>query len=44
MDASVTTRKQGPDARAETLVSSYERAGYARVALSLIHISEPTRH
>ena len=31
MDASVTTQAKGPDARAEALVASYERAGYARV-------------
>src|SRR6478736_6635648 len=41
MDASVTTRKQGPDARAETLVSSYERAGYARVAPAMLQPAEP---
>jgi ATP phosphoribosyltransferase regulatory subunit len=41
MDASVTTRKQGPDARAETLVSSYERTGYARVAPAMLQPAEP---
>ena len=41
MDASVTTRKQGPDERAETLVSSYERAGYARVAPAMLQPAEP---
>jgi ATP phosphoribosyltransferase regulatory subunit len=41
MDASVTTRKQGPDTRAETLVSSYERAGYARVAPAMLQPAEP---
>src|SRR6516162_10379042 len=41
MDASVTTQKQGPDARAETLVSSYERAGYTRVAPAMLQPAEP---
>lgn len=41
MDASVTTRNQGPDARAETLVSSYERAGYVRVAPAMLQPAEP---
>src|SRR6516162_8039753 len=41
MDASVTTQKQGPDARAETLVSSYERAGYVRVAPAMLQPAEP---
>jgi ATP phosphoribosyltransferase regulatory subunit len=41
MDASVTTQRQGPDARAETLVASYERAGYARVAPALLQPAEP---
>jgi ATP phosphoribosyltransferase regulatory subunit len=41
MDASVTTVKQGPDARAETLVSSYERAGYVRVAPAMLQPAEP---
>ena len=41
MDASVTTRTQGPDARAETLVSSYERAGYVRVAPAMLQPAEP---
>ena len=41
MDASVTTLKQGPDARAETLVSSYERAGYVRVAPAMLQPAEP---
>src|SRR5215831_4052069 len=40
MDASVTTVKQ-PDARAETLLSSYERAGYVRVAPALLQPAEP---
>jgi ATP phosphoribosyltransferase regulatory subunit len=41
MDASVTTRKQEPDARAEALVASYERAGYARVAPAILQPAEP---
>jgi ATP phosphoribosyltransferase regulatory subunit len=41
MDASVTNLKQGPDARAETLVASYERAGYARVAPAMLQPAEP---
>src|SRR5215468_18897 len=40
MDASVTTVKQ-PDARAETLLSSYERAGYVRVAPAMLQPAEP---
>ena len=39
MDASVTT--QGPDTRAETLVASYERAGYIRVAPAMLQPAEP---
>jgi ATP phosphoribosyltransferase regulatory subunit len=41
MDASVTKLKQGPDARAETLVSSYERASYVRVAPAMLQPAEP---
>ena len=41
MDASVTTQKQGPDARAEALVASYERAGYVRVAPAMLQPAEP---
>ena len=41
MDASVTNLKQGPGARAETLVASYERAGYARVAPAMLQPAEP---
>jgi ATP phosphoribosyltransferase regulatory subunit len=41
MDASVTNLKQGPDARAEMLVASYERAGYARVAPAMLQPAEP---
>jgi ATP phosphoribosyltransferase regulatory subunit len=40
MNASVTT-KFGPDARAEALVASYERAGYARVAPAILQPAEP---
>jgi ATP phosphoribosyltransferase regulatory subunit len=40
MIASVTTQKQGPDARAEALVASYERAGYARVAPAMLQPAE----
>src|SRR6516225_12210026 len=41
MDASAATQKFGPDARAETLVSSYERAGYTRVAPTMLQPAEP---
>ena len=41
MDASVTTQKQSPDARAEALVASYERAGYVRVAPAMLQPAEP---
>ena len=41
MDASVTTQKQQPDTRAEALVTSYERAGYVRVAPALLQPAEP---
>ncbi|HXZ46955.1 MAG TPA: ATP phosphoribosyltransferase regulatory subunit [Pseudolabrys sp.] len=41
MDASTTTQKQEPDTRAEALVASYERAGYARVAPALLQPAEP---
>ncbi|MGB7009914.1 MAG: ATP phosphoribosyltransferase regulatory subunit, partial [Pseudolabrys sp.] len=40
MDASVT-QKHEPDARAEALVASYERAGYARVAPAMLQPAEP---
>ena len=40
MDASVT-QKHEPDARAEALVASYERAGYARVAPAILQPAEP---
>jgi len=41
MDTSVTTQRHGPDARAEVLVASYERAGYARVAPAMLQPAEP---
>lgn len=41
MDASTTTRRQGPDARAEALVIAYERAGYGRVAPAMLQPAEP---
>lgn len=41
MDTSVTTKKQSSDARAEALVASYERAGYARVAPAMLQPAEP---
>jgi len=41
MDANVTTQRQEPDTRAEALVASYERAGYARVAPALLQPAEP---
>ena len=41
MDASVTAQTKGPDARAEALVASYERAGYARVAPAILQPAEP---
>src|SRR5476651_901770 len=41
MDASVTTTTKGPDTRAEALVASYERAGYARIAPAILQPAEP---
>ncbi len=41
MDASVTTAAKGPDARAEALVASYERAGYRRCAPAILQPAEP---
>ena len=41
MDASVTTQAKGPETRAEALVASYERAGYARVAPAILQPAEP---
>ena len=41
MDASVATQRKEPDARAETLVVSYERAGYIRVTPPILQPAEP---
>jgi ATP phosphoribosyltransferase regulatory subunit len=41
MDASVTPTAKGADARAEALVASYERAGYARVSPAILQPAEP---
>jgi ATP phosphoribosyltransferase regulatory subunit len=41
MDASVTTKTERPDARAEALVASYERAGYRRCAPAILQPAEP---
>jgi ATP phosphoribosyltransferase regulatory subunit len=41
MNTSATTQRQAPDTRAEALVASYERAGYARVAPALLQPAEP---
>lgn len=41
MDASVTATTAGADARAEALVASYERAGYARVTPAILQPAEP---
>jgi ATP phosphoribosyltransferase regulatory subunit len=41
MDASVRTQNIVPDARAEALVASYERAGYARVSPAILQPAEP---
>src|SRR5882672_3359093 len=41
MNASVTTQTKRPDARAEALVASYERAGYARVTPAMLQPAEP---
>ena len=41
MNASVNTQAKGPDARAEALVASYERAGYARIAPAILQPAEP---
>ena len=37
----MTNATTGPDARAEALVAHYERAGYARVAPSILQPAEP---
>jgi ATP phosphoribosyltransferase regulatory subunit len=41
MDARVSSKAKGPDARAEALVASYERAGYARLAPAILQPAEP---
>ena len=41
MDARITTKANGADARAEALVASYERAGYVRVAPAILQPAEP---
>ena len=41
VDASVTSESKGPQARAEALVASYERAGYARLAPAILQPAEP---
>jgi ATP phosphoribosyltransferase regulatory subunit len=41
MDASVTKAAKEPRARAEVLVASYERAGYARVTPAILQPAEP---
>lgn len=41
MDARLTRQDRQPDARAEALVASYERAGYARVAPAILQPAEP---
>jgi ATP phosphoribosyltransferase regulatory subunit len=41
MDAKVTQRPNMPDQRAEALVETYERAGYARVAPGMLQPAEP---
>jgi ATP phosphoribosyltransferase regulatory subunit len=41
MNASVPAKRQGPDARAEALVATYERAGYGRVAPAMLQPAEP---
>ncbi len=41
MDARVMTQANTPDARAEALVASYERAGYTRMAPPLLQPAEP---
>ena len=41
MDARITMKANGADARAEALVASYERAGYVRVAPAILQPAEP---
>jgi ATP phosphoribosyltransferase regulatory subunit len=41
MDAKLTSEAKGLEARAQTLVASYERAGYARLAPAILQPAEP---
>jgi ATP phosphoribosyltransferase regulatory subunit len=41
MDASVTLKTKGPDARVQALLASYERAGYGRVTPAILQPAEP---
>jgi ATP phosphoribosyltransferase regulatory subunit len=41
MDATVTSKANGADPRAEALVASYERAGYVRIAPAILQPAEP---
>src|SRR6476469_151513 len=41
MDARATSEAKGPDARAEALVATYERAGYRRLAPAILQPAEP---
>ena len=41
VDASVSSQAKGPETRAEALVASYERAGYARVTPAILQPAEP---
>ncbi|MGH6988735.1 MAG: ATP phosphoribosyltransferase regulatory subunit [Stellaceae bacterium] len=41
MDASVTNQAKAPDARAQALIASYERAGYTRIAPAILQPAEP---
>jgi ATP phosphoribosyltransferase regulatory subunit len=41
MDASLTMAAKEPDARAEALIASYERAGYRRCAPAILQPAEP---
>ena len=41
MNASATTAAKAPDARAEALIASYERAGYRRCAPAILQPAEP---
>jgi ATP phosphoribosyltransferase regulatory subunit len=41
MQMSVSNEAKGPDTRAEALVVSYERAGYARIAPAILQPAEP---